>query len=174
MRRLVDKISSIVELDDIESIAIKDRFHNQYPLLERAIQAVTEARRIFPDRFSGMVSYNNSIAGSRNFQIPEIFSHYQREIFFVGINRNFLVNLRSNPENFAALLNSLARDPARRARILVADLWDSEILHAYDKIVFGSGMSEFAGLNEVFTDPSRKSTWTSTFAAVSAEKNTGS
>jgi hypothetical protein len=64
------------------------------------------------------------------------------------------LNLRSNPENFAALPNSLARDPVLRARILVADLWDSEILHAYDRIVFGSGMSEFAGLNEVFTDPS--------------------
>jgi hypothetical protein len=40
MRRLVDKIASIVELDDGESIAVKDRFHDQYPMLERAIQAV--------------------------------------------------------------------------------------------------------------------------------------
>lgn len=154
MRRLVDRIASLVGLDDGESIAVMDRFHGQYPLLERAIQAVTETRRILPDRFSGTIAYNDSIAGSRNFQIPEIFSHYQREIFFVGINMNFLLNLRSNPENFAALVNSLAGDPARRIKILVADLWDSEILHTYDKIVFGNGVNEFAGLNEVFTDPS--------------------
>jgi hypothetical protein len=152
VRRLVDKLALLVGLGDGESIALKARFHDEYPQLERAIRAIAEGRRVLPDRFSGMIAYNDSIAGSRNFQIPEVFTRYEKEMLLVGNNLNFLLNLRSNPGNFSALLDSLTADPMRRIKILISDLWDREILRTYDRIVFGYGISEFAGLNEVFTD----------------------
>ncbi|MFF1613524.1 hypothetical protein ACFVYA_37645 [Amycolatopsis sp. NPDC058278] len=102
---------------------------------------------MLPDRFSGTIAYNDNIGGSTNFQMPALFGEFDRELLLVGINFNFLLNLKNNTENFAALLDALAERPERRVRILVADLWDEKILYTYDRATFGSGRTEFLGLD---------------------------
>ncbi|MFJ6484796.1 MULTISPECIES: toll/interleukin-1 receptor domain-containing protein [unclassified Streptomyces] len=153
VRRLTEKLARMVGLGDTEMFAFREQFQQTHPQLERAITETVDSRRLLPDRFTGTVTYNENITGSRNFQMPQIFDHYQRELFLVGNNLNFLLNLHNNTEMFGALLDSLVRDPSKTVRILVADLWDEKIRYTFNKIIFGNAMSEFAGLDDVLTNP---------------------
>lgn len=156
VKRLVEKVARLIGLDNTRSIAIQARFHSEYSHLERAIQETVDSHRLLPERFAGTISYNDTIAGSRNFQMPDIFFNYQKDLYLVGINLHFLLNLKNSTESFAALLNSLMQDSTRRIRILISDLWDERIRYTYDKIVFGNGVFEFADLDSVLRDETSK------------------
>ncbi|MEU2601942.1 toll/interleukin-1 receptor domain-containing protein [Streptomyces hirsutus] len=151
VRRLTEKLSQLLGLDDTEVIEMREKFHRTFPQLERAIADTVDSKRLLPDHFTGVLTYNDNIAGSRNFQMPGIFEQYRRDLFLVGNNLNFLLNLHNNEETFSALLDSLIADPSKRIRILIADLWDEKILYTYNKVIFGSAMSEFSGLDDVLT-----------------------
>ncbi|MFI6283758.1 toll/interleukin-1 receptor domain-containing protein [Streptomyces sp. NPDC051018] len=153
VRRLTERLCQLLGLDDSQVIELRENFHRTFPQLERAIAETVDSKRLLPDRFTGTLTYNDNIAGSRNFQMPGVFEQYQRELFLVGNNLNFLLNLHNNEEMFGALLDSLAKDPSKRVRILIADLWDEKILYTYNKVIFGSALSEFSGLNDTLTDP---------------------
>ncbi len=83
-----------------------------------------DLQRVLPDRFIGLVPYNDNIRASSNFQMPAVFSQFDRELFLVGINLNFLLNVRSNPSTLASLLESLANYKDRTVKILMRPLHD--------------------------------------------------
>lgn len=98
VRRLVDKIGRQVGLDDPAALSVRERFHQTYGELEHAIRVGVDSRQMLPDRFTGMIAYNDTIAGSENFQMPQIFDQFRKDLLFVGINLNSLLNLDNNTE----------------------------------------------------------------------------
>lgn len=156
MLRLILKVARLIGLDDTETIALRERFADQFVQLERAIAVSVDRQRVLPDRFLGTIAFNDNISSSENFRLPEIFSNYRRELLLVGINLNALLNLTNRTGNFERMLDSLLEDPQRRIRILVADLWDEKIMYTYDKIVFGAGEVELRGLSTTYFEASSK------------------
>jgi hypothetical protein len=135
---------------------LRDRFADQYKELESAIGRSVDAQNVLPDRFTGMIPFNDNVSGSTNFRLPNIFSHYERELLLVSINLNLLLNLPNGKTFFEKMLDSLLADSERRIRILVADLWDEKIMYTFNKILFGAGYLELQGLNTTFFDPKSK------------------
>lgn len=152
VERLIEHIAEVIGLSAGDRIAIMGDFARRYSDLTDGIRELVDAKRSLPDRFAGLVPYNDNIGGSINFQMPSVFSQFDKELFLVGINLNFLLNLRANPTNFGSLLSCLMDRPERRVKILISDLWNDQIRYTYDKIVFGNSQREFEGLNEVFAD----------------------
>ncbi|WP_449350924.1 toll/interleukin-1 receptor domain-containing protein [Streptomyces shaanxiensis] len=82
VRRLTEKLSQLLGLDDTEVIEMREKFHRTFPQLERAIADTVDSKRLLPDHFTGVLTYNDNIAGSRNFQMPGIFEKYRRDLFY--------------------------------------------------------------------------------------------
>lgn len=149
---LVGHIAGLLNMSKKEEYAVRDRALKHYGDFKEGLDDLCSDAKLLPDRFTGVLPYNSNIKGSANFQIPHIFSEFEEELFLVGINLNFLLNLKTNAENFKALLNTLTANEKLKVKILIADLWDERILHTYDRIVFGYSNLEMEGLNLVFQD----------------------
>lgn len=151
---LVERVAELAKLSEEEKAKAIKRADEQYGNLEKSMRDIIDRVSLLPDRYKGTIPYNENIGGATDFQIPAIFQHFHSQLFLVGINLNFLLNLRNTTTNFERLLDSLISQPDRQARILIADLWDEKIRYTYDKIVFGNAHHELKGLDEVFTNPS--------------------
>jgi hypothetical protein len=84
--------------------------------------------------------------------MPQIFGEFRSQLFLIGINLNFLLNLTQSQTAFLRLLQALLADPTRRVQLLIADLWQPDIRSAYEKTLYGYGVEELRGLDEVFGD----------------------
>ena len=122
--------------------------------LQISIKASLSRLSVYPDKFKGMVPYNPIITDSKNFQMPSIFFNFAKEIFLVGINHNYLLNLRADSSRFTALLEALLEDKDRKVEIMISNLWDAHLREAYKMILFGEAKVELEGLDEVFVDES--------------------
>jgi len=84
--------------------------------------------------------------------MPQILYEFKRELFLAGINLNFLLNLRTDSTNFVQMLNVLMKDPQKKIKIFISDIWEEHLKYSYDKIVYGQSEVGLKGLTEVFKD----------------------
>lgn len=153
---LIESIAKKLEISGSDILKIKNKAKAEYRHID---ECVTEAQKNFanlPDTYVGEVPYNDTIMGSNNFQMPQIFDFYKKNIFLVGINLGMLFNIKSNSKPMEALIRSLVNSKEKTAQILISNLWDEKILYTYDKTLLGFGKSEYEYMNEVFFDTSSK------------------
>ena len=153
---LIESIAKKLEISGSDILKIKNKAKAEYRHID---ECVTEAQKNFanlPDTYVGEVPYNDTIMGSNNFQMPQIFDFYKKNIFLVGINLGMLFNIKSNSKPMETLIRSLVNSKEKTAQILISNLWDEKILYTYDKTLLGFGKSEYEYMNEVFFDTSSK------------------
>jgi len=150
VKAIVKNIGEKLEISNTEMLDINARAETEYAVLEKAQKEMLETVQLLPDAYTGLLSYGDTIECSTNFRMPRIFDEFQRELFLVGINMNFLLNLKANPANFAAMLKALMDNPDKRVNICICDIWEERHAYCYNRIVFGYGSVEMEGLTEVF------------------------
>ncbi|MDR1898143.1 MAG: toll/interleukin-1 receptor domain-containing protein [Prevotellaceae bacterium] len=135
-----------------------DRLHivaetkQAYPELADFLKEVPDRVQLLPDRYTGLLPYGDNIDCSNNFKMPRIFSEFKKELFMVGINLNYLLNLRADQTNFVKMINVLVDNPEKRVNLCICDIWETHIRYTYDKVVAGYANTEIEGLAEVFQD----------------------
>lgn len=88
-----------------------------------------------PNPYEGVIRYARSINQS-NFNMPGVFELVDRELFLVGINHAFVLNVQHNPRNLVALAQRLLEPGAnRRARFLISDLWNPSVFECYRALI---------------------------------------
>jgi hypothetical protein len=97
--------------------------------------------------------YGDDINCSTNFNMPQIFNEFSKELFLLGINLNFLLNLEVDSKNFIVMLQELMSNPKKIINICISDLWEPNILNAYNTIIFNQAEKEMKGLTKVFREP---------------------
>jgi len=78
------------------------------------------------------IHYSMDINGS-DLRFPKILDKYNKELFLVGPNQNFLLNTRHNSDNFEKLIASLI-DGGRSINILISDPSDKVLQKMYAKV----------------------------------------
>ena len=147
---IVKNMGKKLKISANEMIGINASAGNEYAVLEKAQKEILKTVQLLPDTYTGLLPYGNTIDCSSNFKMPRIFHEFQRELFLVGINMNFLLNLKSNTANFTEMLNVLMKNPRKRVNICISDIWEKHHSYCYDKIILGQSSVEMEGLTEVF------------------------
>lgn len=151
---LVKSIARKIYGSEENSVEIENRALARYSHIEWCI---TEAQNNFanlPDKYAGEVPYNNSIKDSDNFQMPQIFNSYSKNILLVGMSLGTVFNIKSDPRSMDSLVKSLVFDNTKTVKVLISNLWDEKIFYTFNKMIFGFGGEVYAYLNEVFFDKS--------------------
>ena len=121
----------------------------QFQKMKPEIDQILSYMPLFPDNYGGIAYFNSYITDSENYQMPQLFKNFNKELFLVGINHTFLLNLTSRKDILIELLNELALNPDKKVKILISNLWDEKIGYTYDKIVLGKGNVEIDSLKKV-------------------------
>ena len=152
--RLIESIVQKLKLSGAEILEIKNKATKEYCYID---DCVTKAQKNFPnlpDKYAGEVPYNNSIKDSDNFQMPQIFDFYTKNILLVGMSLGMIFNIKSDSRSMDSLIKSLIHDTKKNVKILISNLWDEKLFYAFNKMIFGFGNEAYAYLNEVFFDTS--------------------
>lgn len=101
-----------------------------------AIQALTHSiERTLPSRYTGTTRYARLIADT-NFNMPRVFELYEQELFFVGINHGYVLNIERDARNFTAMVKSLLEPGTRRqVKFMISDLWEPAVAECYGNLV---------------------------------------
>lgn len=100
-------------------------------------EAQGEVDCLVPNPYEGTVKYATSVNQS-NFNMPNVFNVFQDELFLVGINHAFVLNLEDNYRNFLTLAERLLQlDKSRRprARFMISDMWNPSVFDCYRSLV---------------------------------------
>lgn len=90
-----------------------------------------QKRYIFPSYSRGTIPYNTNI-NATEFSFPYITEQYKKEVFLVGPNQNFLLNMNHNEANLLKLIHSL--DHTKKVKILISDIRNQTIRSIYSDI----------------------------------------
>lgn len=150
--RALGMVEQIIELAGAQDarVAIEAAFEAGYDQFVADVRRALSDRPMLPEHFTGTLAYNRRINDSAHFQMPQLFDVYRRQLFLVGINLTWLLNLKLNEAVFVRLLKSLVGSAPRRCMVLIADLWDEKLRYAYNRVVSGHGETEFADMQKVF------------------------
>jgi hypothetical protein len=105
-----------------------------------------------PNPYRGVVKYSR--IGESKFNIPEVLDRCQSEIFLVGPNHFYILNLQGNPTRFAALLKWLVGSETRRVRFLLSDVWNPAVFSCYRLFLpAGAADDELAAMTQSLRQP---------------------
>jgi len=90
-----------------------------------------QKRYVFPSYSRGTIPYNTNI-NATEFSFPTIADKYNKEIFLVGPNQNFLLNTNHNEANFVKLIQSI--DSTKKVRLLISDIRNQTICSVYSNV----------------------------------------
>ncbi|MCL2442629.1 MAG: toll/interleukin-1 receptor domain-containing protein [Treponema sp.] len=152
VRAIARNICEKLEISGTEMLNINARAETEYAMLEKAQKEMLETVQLIPDAYTGLLPYGDTIECSSNFRMPRIFHEFQKELFMVGINMNFLLNLRSNPAYFIEMLKVLMANSEKKVNICISDVWEKHHAYCYNKIILNQYDAEMEGLTEVFKD----------------------
>ena len=85
----------------------------------------------FPNKVKGFLPYNTSIKSS-HFQVQNIIGEYKKELFLIGANQNFILNLENSKDQFLKLVESLGLN--KKVLILISDPEDRSLMDVYDVV----------------------------------------
>ena len=171
--RLIESIAQKLEISGAEILKIKNMAKDEYQHIDNCVKEAQKNFANLPDKYAGEVPYNNSIKDSDNFQMPQIFDLYSKNILLVGMSLGTVFNNRSDPRSMESLIKSLVFDNTKTVKILISNLWDEKIFYTFNKTIFGFGGSAYTYLNEIFFDTSSKyylDTYIQTLCAAIAEE----
>ena len=171
--RLIESIAQKLEISGAEILKIKNMAKDEYQHIDNCVKEAQKNFANLPDKYAGEVPYNNSIKDSDNFQMPQIFDFYNKNILLVGMSLGTVFNIRSDPRSMESLIKSLVFDNTKTVKILISNLWDEKIFYTFNKTIFGFGGSAYTYLNEIFFDTSSKyylDTYIQTLCAAIAEE----
>lgn len=152
--RLIESIAQKLGISGAEILEIKNKATKEYCYIDECVKAAQKNFAALPDKYAGEVPYNNSIKDSDNFQMPQIFDFYNKNILLVGMSLGTVFNLKSDPRSMDSLIKSLVFDNTKTVKILISNLWDTQIFYTFNKTIFGFGGKAYTYLNEVFFDKS--------------------
>jgi len=136
-----------------ELLSIEEKAGEKYDCIDACIKKAQSDFANLPDKYTGEVPYNNSIKDSYNFQMPQIFEAYTKNILLVGMSLGKLFNIKSDSRSMDGLIKSLIGQQ-KTVNILISNLWDEQIFYTFNKMIFGFGSAAYTYLNEVFFDDS--------------------
>ena len=154
--RLIESIAQKLEISGAEILKIKNMAKDEYQHIDNCVKEAQKNFANLPDKYAGEVPYNNSIKDSDNFQMPQIFDFYNKNILLVGMSLGTVFNIKSDPRSMESLVKSLVFDNKKNVKILISNLWDEKIFYTFNKTIFGFGGSAYTYLNEIFFDTSSK------------------
>ena len=154
--RLIESIAQKLGISGAEILEIKNKATKEYCYIDECVKAAQKNFAALPDKYAGEVPYNNSIKDSDNFQMPQIFDFYNKNILLVGMSLGTVFNIKSDPRSMESLVKSLVFDNTKTVKILITNLWDEKIFYTFNKTIFGFGGSAYTYLNEIFFDTSSK------------------
>ena len=152
--RLIESIAQKLGISGAEILEIKNKATKEYCYIDECVKAAQKNFAALPDKYAGEVPYNNSIKDSDNFQMPQIFDFYNKNILLVGMSLGTVFNLKSDPRSMDSLIKSLVFDNTKTVKILISNLWDTQIFYTFNKTIFGFGGKAYTYLNEIFFDKS--------------------
>ncbi len=152
--KLIESIAK--KIPDSDFLEVKSKAQDEYNYIEDCIITTQNNFANLPDKYEGEIPYNNNIMGSNNFQMPEIFNYYNKNIFLVGINLGMLFNIASDSRSMDCLIDSLINDKEKTAKILISNLWDEKIFYTFNKMIFGYGADVHKYMSEIFFDKESK------------------
>jgi hypothetical protein len=90
-----------------------------------------------------------------NFGMPEVFSRFEKDFFLVGVNHAFVLNIETESERMAALVQRLLDGKDRRARFMISDMWNPGVFECYKNLVTpGFAEAERRAFTEIYKTPS--------------------
>ena len=152
--RLIESIAQKLEISGSEILKIKNKAKEEYCYIDECVKEAQKNFANLPDKYAGEIPYNNSIKDSDNFQMPQIFDFYTKNILLVGMSLGTVFNIKSDPLSMESLVKSLVFDNTKTVKILISNLWDTQIFYTFNKTIFGFGGKAYTYLNEVFFDKS--------------------
>ena len=152
--RLIESIAQKIGISGAEILEIKNKATKEYCYIDECVSDSQKNFAALPDKYAGEVPYNNSIKDSDNFQMPQIFDFYTKNILLVGMSLGTVFNIKSDCRSMDGLIKSLIYDNKKTVKILISNLWDEKIFYTFNKMIFGFGGEVYAYLNEVFFDKS--------------------
>ena len=152
--RLIESIAQKLGISGAEILEIKNKATKEYCYIDECVKEAQKNFASLPDKYVGEVPYNNSIKDSDNFQMPQIFDSYSKNILLVGMSLGTVFNIKSDSRSMDGLIKSLIYDNKKTVKILISNLWDEKIFYTFNKMIFGFGGEMYAYLNEVFFDKS--------------------
>ncbi len=152
--RLIESIAHKLGISGAEILEIKNKATKEYCYIDECVKEAQKNFASLPDKYVGEVPYNNSIKDSDNFQMPQIFDSYSKNILLVGMSLGTVFNIKSDSRSMDGLIKSLIYDNKKTVKILISNLWDEKIFYTFNKMIFGFGGEMYAYLNEVFFDKS--------------------
>ena len=108
--RLIESIAHKLGISGAEILEIKNKATKEYCYIDECVKAAQKNFAALPDKYAGEVPYNNSIKDSDNFQMPQIFDFYNKNILLVGMSLGTVFNLKSDPRSMYSLVKSLVFD----------------------------------------------------------------
>jgi hypothetical protein len=150
VKRIVETICRKVLNSPSDTLQIQSVAERRYKELENSLLEISKNVQLLPDRYTGLLPYGDNIDCSGNFKMPRIFDEFKKELFLVGINLGFLLNLRSDQTNFVHMLRVLMQDPQKKVDICICDIWEPRLQYAWSKIVFEYFDVALRGFTEVF------------------------
>ena len=152
--RLIESMAHKLGISGAEILEIKNKATKEYCYIDECVKEAQKNFASLPDKYVGEVPYNNSIKDSDNFQMPQIFDSYSKNILLVGMSLGTVFNIKSDSRSMDGLIKSLIYDNKKTVKILISNLWDEKIFYTFNKMIFGFGGEMYAYLNEVFFDKS--------------------
>ena len=123
----------ILGLDDANYLNI---IYRKWSTIETDLNKIIEENKPIPDKYFKQIKYVNSI-DDWNLKMPSIFSLYKKELFLLGLNHSFLLDLKNNESrnNFLVMIDSLLNDPTKKIRIMISDIWDNKTIGSYKNMI---------------------------------------
>jgi len=149
--RLIESIAKKLGISGSELLNIEGKAGKKYDNFNACVKKARNEHINLPDKYAGVVFYNDTIMDSNNFQMPQIFECYTKNILLVGMSLGKLFNIKSDSRSMDTLIKSLIGQQ-KTVNILISNLWDEQIFYTFNKMIFGFGGEAYAYLNEVFFD----------------------
>jgi hypothetical protein len=144
--------------EKIESRLTKEQLDESsqraWGMYEAEVNALTaKAVSYLPNSYEGTTRYTMGVRES-NFQMPEVFAQFEKDFFLVGINHAFVLNIETDSEPMAALVERLLAGQGRRARFMISDMWNPSVFECYQNLVTpGFAEAERAAFTRIYKSP---------------------
>lgn len=132
-----------------------------------AAELLRAAQQLVPQQYSDVTPYAR-LHESR-FSMPDVLRRCETELYLVGPNHFYILNLTGEASRFRKLLDWLRSSEMRRARFLLSDMWNDSVFDCYKLFAQGGAELERAALTE-----SWKNTTSSSYVDKVIEEHLGS
>lgn len=121
---------------EIDATSYVNSIYKNWDNFEHDLKEIVEKNEPLPNKYFKRIKYVNTI-DEWNLKMPSIFSLYKKELFLLGLNHSFLLDLKSNDgkKNFLEMIDSLLIDPNKKVRIMISDIWDDHIIGSYKNMI---------------------------------------